>query len=190
MRRNSGLSLIELMVTMMISLVIAGGLFKVFVDTTTHHVGVIDANDAETMSRQPLDTLVDHMRGAQAVEIGGTYQAIKSGTATSVEYYFLESSTDVVKYFLDGTDLKRLEGGVTTVEITDVQSLEFRYYLSASTRYYSNGTIPATDINAPTSAELPLIAKIEVVVDVTSGGFTRQLVGDVRLRNSPFKKRI
>ena len=47
MRRNSGLTLIEMVITLVITLMITGALLRVFVDSLTNQVFVESQNDAE-----------------------------------------------------------------------------------------------------------------------------------------------
>lgn len=190
MRSNSGLTIIELVITLAITLMVSGALLRVFVDSTTNIAFVEGQNDAEAQARQPLDTLIDHLRNAQVYK-AADLAVIESATATSVAYYASDSATDTVRYFLDGTDLKRTEGGVTNIVMGNVQELEFTYFKANTSppRYYT-GTVPTDDPNAPTAEELPLLAQINVRVVANVDGYMRQLEGFVRLRNSPFKGRL
>ena len=194
MRRTTGFSLFEMVVSLAVSLLVAGALFKVFVNSTQSQLVVTSQNDAETEARQPLDSLVDHLRNAQSVS-GEGGAVIKSGTATSVEYYASNSTTDVVKYFLSGTDLMRQVGtAAATTAMTNVQELEFRYFKAATSppKYYTD-IVPTADPNAPATSdggEYHLLAVIEVRVVANIDGYTRELNGIVRLRNSPIKKRL
>ena len=190
MRRNSGLTIIELVITLVITLVVSGALLRVFVDSTTNQVFVEGQNDAEAQARQPLDTLIDHLRNAQASK-ADDLAVIQSGAANSVTYYSSNSGIETVRYFLDGTDLKRTESAVTNIVMGNVQELEFTYFKANTSppRYYT-GTVPTDDPNAPTAEELPLLAQINVRVVANVDGYMRQLEGFVRLRNSPFKGRL
>ena len=190
MRRISGLTIIELVISLVITLMITGALLRVFVDSTTNQVSVENQNEAEAKARQPLDTLIDHLRNAQMYK-AGDLAVINAGTATSVTYYASNSATDTIRYFLDGTDLKRTESGVTSVVMNDVQELEFTYFQSnVSPPQYYTATVTTADPNAPTAAELPLLAQIDVRVVANIDGYVRELQGFVRLRNSPFKGKL
>ena len=190
MRRNSGLSLIELVISLVITLMISGALLRVFVDSITNQVFVESQNDAEAQARQPLDALIDHLRNAQASG-PADLAVIQSGTATAVTYYTSNIGTETVQYFLDDTDLKRTEGGVTNLVMRDVEELEFTYFKSnlSPARYYTS-TVPTDDPNAPAAEELILLAQINVRIVADIDGYTRELEGFVRLRNSPFKDRL
>lgn len=190
MRRISGLTLIELVVTMFISLIVAGALFKVFVDNSAGQAFVQGQNEAETEARQPLDTLIDHLRNAQAVK-SVDYAVLKSGTSDSVEYYTANSETEVVKYYLSGTDLKRKVGtDVATTVMTNVEELEFKYFISSESpaQYYTDTV--ATKYTYVAAEELSIVTEIEIRVVANVDGYTRELTGTVRLRNSPYKKRL
>lgn len=192
MRSNSGLTIIELVISLAITMVVTGALLRVFVDSTTNQAFVEGQNDAEAQARQPLDTLIDHLRNAQANK-DNDLAVIKSGAAISVEYYTSNGGGDdeTVRYFLDGTDLKRTEGAVTNIVMSNVQDLEFTYFKSnTSPAQYYTGTVPTDDPNAPTAVELPVLAQINVRVVANVDGYMRELEGFVRLRNSPFKGRL
>lgn len=211
MSRRRGLTLIELMVTMLLILVVSGALVSVFADSIAMSETVVRYNDAATEARRPIDQLADHLRNAQEYKTSNTstdpgqYYAIYAGTATSVTYVatsgsFSVGSPDLVTYALSGTNLTRTADGLTTTVLPNVTSLEFRYYKllgsngqynSDEANYLSDGdVVPCTNINAPTSGEFPLLIRIDILATVTVDGVAQQMVSSVRLRNSPFKKRI
>lgn len=172
--------------------------FKTTHDTRDFTVGM---GNAETQARQPIDTMVDHLRNAQQYKGGsGTgisdYSVIAAGSATSVTYYASNSSTDTVTYGLSGTNLQRQDSSGTTTVLSNVQSLEFRYFKtpningSPSGSYNNNSFVATTNINSPSAAELPFLTVIEVRATVLVDGFAREMIGLVRLRNSPRKVRV
>lgn len=196
--KRSGFSLIELMVSIIIMFVIAGALFAVFKNTYESRDFVVGQGLAEATSRTPIDTMADHLRNSQQYKFGsgtsvGNYKVIESGTRTSVTYYRTDSATDTVRYFLDGTNLKRQEGsGTPVIVLRNVTSLELLYFKTPTTAggYYNASVAPTTDVHVPASAELPYLKQIEIRANVSVDGFQREMVGLVRLRNSPRKVRL
>ena len=133
-RTQAGISLIEVLVSLLMTIVIAGGLFSVFTNTFASRDFVVGQGTAETAARTPIDDIADHLRNAQqyrSVEppVAVTDSSvIADGTATSVTYYKSNSSSDTVRLWLDGTDLKRTADGSTSVVLSNVLSLEFQYF--------------------------------------------------------------
>jgi type II secretory pathway component PulJ len=195
MRKQAGITLMEVLVTTVLMGVIAGGLFQVFANTYSDRDFVVRQGTLETASRTPIDTLADHIRNAQQVHsVEPPTQVAHSsvlaeGTKTSVTYYKSGSSTDTVKYWLSGTELKRTADGSTVTVLSDVQELEFQYFkLPAGSNNYNNSSVvPTTDINGPTVAEGPLISQISIRAKVNVDGYLREMASLVRLRNSPYK---
>jgi hypothetical protein len=182
-----------MLVSLLMTLVIAGALFTVFVNTFQSREVVVGQGTAETSARTPIDDLADHLRDAQYHKIGsGTsvtdYSVIADAAATSVTYYKSDSATDTVQYWLDGTDLKRTADGTTTVVLGNVNKLEFVYYKTGVNGNYNNSVVAQTDnASAPTAAERPYLSQIKITASVTIDGFQRELASLVRLRNSPYK---
>ena len=88
--------------------------------------------------------------------------------------------------------MKKTDASGTTVLLTDVQSLQFTYYVSSSANFTSTTAqwTTTTNANAPTAAEIPNIGAIGINVTINSNGYTRTLSTIVRLRNSPAKPHI
>ena len=195
MRRQAGITLMEVLVTTVLMGVIAGGLFQVFANTYSDRDFVVRQGTLETSSRAPIDALADHIRDAQQVHSVepptqvSQSSVIADGTKTSITYYKSGSSTDTVKYWLSGTDLKRTADGSTVTVLSDVQELEFQYFKipAGSTNYNNSSVAPTTDINVPTAAERPLLSQISIRAKVSVDGYLREMASLVRLRNSPYK---
>jgi Tfp pilus assembly protein PilV len=195
MRRQAGITLMEVLVSTVLMGVVAGGLFQVFANTYSDRDFVVRQGTLETSSRAPIDSLADHIRNAQQVHLVepptqvGQSSVIADGTKTSITYYKSGSSSDTVKYWLSGTDLKRTADGSTVTVLSDVQELEFQYFKipAGSTNYNNSSVAPTTDINAPTAAERPLLSQISIRAKVSVDGYLREMASLVRLRNSPYK---
>jgi hypothetical protein len=181
-----------MLVSLLMTLVIAGALFSVFTNTFASRDVVVGQGNAETNVRTPLDTLADHLRDAQQYWTTGSNMptqvsqsaVIADASATSVTYYKSNSSTDTVQYWLDGTDLKRTADGSTTVVMSNVNSLAFTYWKSNGN--YNDSS--ATNIgSSPAAADLPYLSQITIDASVNIDGYSRELVSLVRLRNSPYK---
>jgi hypothetical protein len=194
--RSRGASLVELLMSLLMTIIIAGALFAVFTNTYASRDFAVGQGSAETDARTPLDNLADHLRDAQqyhSVEpptAVSQSSVIANGTATSVTYYKSNSSSDTVRLWLNGTDLDRTADGSTTTILKNVQTLEFQYFKtpSASGNYNNSSLVATTDnSHSPTAAELPLISEITIRANVNDDGFQRELACVVRLRNSPYK---
>ena len=195
--RRSGVTLIELLVSLLMTIVIAGALFAIFTNTYASRDFALGQGNAEAEARGPLDDLADHLRDAQQYWTTGSTaptsvsqsSVIASGTATSVTYYKSNSSTDTVQLFLNGTNLNRTADGTTTTVLTNVQSLRFTYYIPASggQNYNNSAVVTTVNPNQPSAAELPLLTEIDIDANVNDSGYQRELVAKVRLRNSPYK---
>ena len=193
---RAGLTLVEMLVSLLMTLVIAGALFTVFVNTFQSRDVVVGQGTAETNARTPIDDLADHLRDAQQYWTTGASQpsqvtqskVIADGSATSITYYKSNSSTDTVQYWLDGTNLKRTADGTTSVVLSNVNALQFIYYKTSASGNYNNSVVAPTDNpSAPTAAELPYLSQIKITASVNIDGFQRELASLVRLRNSPYK---
>jgi Tfp pilus assembly protein PilW len=196
MTKRRGASILELMASMMMTLVLAGALFTIFTTTHESREFVVGQTDAETQARQPLDRLADHLRNAQQYKFGSTetvnsYKVIAAGTATSVEYYASNDPNDTVRYFLSGTNLRRTVGGVTTTVMGNITAFNLSYFVTSSTGpYNSAGVSPTASPNSPSAAELPLLAVVQMQATILVDGYQRQLNTYIRLRNSPRKIRL
>lgn len=194
-RTRAGVSLMELLVSVLMTLVIAGALFTVFTNTYEMRDVAVGQGTAETAARTPIDTLADHLRDAQQYWTTGNTipssvnqsSVIANASATSVTYYRTNSSSDTVQYWLDGTDLKRTDSSGTTIVMPNVHSLLFEYFKpTAGSQNYNNSGVDQTSAS-PAAADLPLLCQIRITASVTIDGYSRELVSLVRLRNSPFK---
>ncbi len=200
--RCRGVTLVEMLVSMLMTIVIAGALFSIFTNTYASRDFAVGQGTAETDARTPLDNLADHLRDAQqyhTVEPPATVaqsSVIAAGTATSVTYYETNSvtgkvtSSDTVRLWLSGTNLNRTEAGTTTTILTDVKSLALTYYkvtADANGKYnYNNPSVTQT-ADPPVAGDYPYITQINIDATVNNGGYQRELTSVVRLRNSPYK---
>ncbi len=182
--RRLGYSLIELVVTLAIILVVGVGLSQVFLSVFASENTVTTQNDATTNARTPIDVLADHLRNAQGVKVSNVYYPAISAAAQSEITYRTEANT-TVRYWLDGTSLKRTDSAGTTVVMTGVSSLVFTYYKAAS--YYSSTYTTTVDSHAPASDELRYLSIVLIDCTVTSGSVSQVFRTSVRLRNSPQK---
>ena len=193
--RSRGASLVELLMSLLMTIIIAGALFAVFTNTYASRDFAVGQGSAETDARTPLDNLADHLRDAQqyhSVEpptAVSQSSVIANATATSVTYYKSNSSTDTVRLWLNGTDLDRTADGSTSTILKNVQTLEFQYFIpaSGSQNYNNSNVVTTTNPNQPSAAEMPLLCQITIRANVNDDGFQRELACVVRLRNSPYK---
>jgi hypothetical protein len=199
-RTQRGVTLVELLVSLLMTIILSGALFSIFTNTYESRDFVVGQGGAETDARTPLDNLADHLRDAQQYWTTGAVaptsssqsSVIAAGTATSVTYYESNNATDTVRLWLNGTDLDRTVAGTTTTLIKNVKSLVFTYYVAPSTagvvNYNNPGQLLTTaNASAPVAAELPFISQINIDATVNESGYQRELTCTVRLRNSPYK---
>lgn len=207
--RSRGASLVELLMSLLMTIIIAGALFAVFTNTYASRDFAVGQGSAETDARTPLDNLADHLRDAQQYWITGSWNisptsvgqssTIKAGSANSLTYYKTSPDVDsspnavnVVTLFLNGTNLQRTADGATTTVMSNVQSLTFTYWVvpadASGNCNYNNGALPNTDkFSSLTAAQLPYVVQVDIDALVNDSGYQRELACTVRLRNSPFK---
>ena len=192
MRRIRGGMLIELLVTLVILMIIGAGVFQYFVSANIGNESVMSGNAAITYARQPVDIVADHIRNAQQYTSNGgvTYSVIHAAGPTSITYYGTEAGAQVT-YALSGSTLQRTDAGGTTDVLTNISSLNFRYFLApGSTVYYSSVALVEGDPATFTLTERSRIAVVELSGSVVVNGYPRSFKTEIRLRNSPRKQRL
>lgn len=132
--RNSGITLVELMVVMTILLLLTGGISKLMLSAYDSEAAVREQNLRQKQAQRCADTIVDSLRGAAA---------ITSGDETSLSATFRNG--DRISYYLaDGQLLcDTTFGGVTRTGqvISDqVYSLTFNYYLARGGNWVETDT--------------------------------------------------
>jgi len=182
-----GVVLFELLVGALIALLLGSVLLQVFASTFTARSAITGQNVAATSSRQPLDWLADHLRNAWLYNNGTEYKVFSAATGNDLSYY-INNNGDSIRYYLSNGELRRVEGGNTTVEALNITSLTFTYYKSAE--YNSAAAITTADSHAPTAAELPLLSAVHIAATMNVDGFQSYYETLVRLRNSPRKLRV
>ena len=191
-RLRSGRTLIEALIAALLSLFVGSALLMLIQSTMTARTTVLDGNAAMRDTRDCLDALENGIRNAQMVGTSGVFSA---ATGSSITCYTNQAGTTTTRYWLDTTTtpyaFKQTVAGVTTVLLTDVQSITFTYYVNSSTNYTSAGPWnTSASASAPTAAEIPNIGAVSISVSITNGGVSRTLTTLVRLRNSPAKPHI
>lgn len=191
-RLRGGRTLLEAIIAALLSLFVGTALLMLVQSTITARSTVLDENAAMRDTRRTLDTLENNLRNAQMN--GG--QAFSAASSNSVTCYTAMTGAATARYWLDTTvtpnAFKQTVGGVTTTLLTDVQSIQFTYYVGSSANFTGTSAqwSTTTNANAPTNAELPNIGAIGITASVTNGGVSRTLTTLVRLRNSPSKPHI
>ena len=195
MRNRAGFTLIELVVALLVSAFVMSALLTAMVDTARHDRAVQGMGEAEKGAREQLDTLVDHVRNAQQFKLVSDvlqpYRVIAAGAGDSLTYY-TDSAGGSVRYYLANRELRRdatqIGEGETPI-FMDVDSLVFTYYKVNSLNFYS-GVDFCDDPQAPTAAEIPNLARIDISITTSVDGQPRNLFSQIRLRNSPRKERL
>jgi|GEM_PF-3781161 len=175
------MTLIEVLVALMVSLVIGGIVFQGFgVLRTGHEIGERQ-NYAIANGRTGIDMLADHVRNAERCTslIGCVNNAmIAPGSNATTLTYYTASTGSPVTYSFRGGSLYRTKGGVETRILRGLQSFSVTYLMNGAflDQWTEAGTPSAT--NAPTICG----------VRIRATGFenTRQFVVEtsVRLRNA------
>lgn len=206
-RRRRAITLVELLVSVLILGVLGSVLYSVFGMTFRMHDVVIGQNNAFTDTRKGIDLMADHIRNAQRLETT-PYNAVVSGTIDDLTYYWYDGVTKdsngtITGYVVGGSNvntphtlrvrkngsvIEMIDGGTTTTLASNIASLTLTYYKMSTG--YTGAWSTTTDPNAPTNAELPRIAGIEIKVGVARDGYTTEYKTMVRLRNSPRKTAI
>jgi len=138
--------------------------------------------DAASVGRTAIDTMADHLRNGAGCgdSTKGVYGSVlATGTATAFSYYSDSTTCATVSYSLSSGNLIRTVGTTTTILARDVTSISFTY------TYADQSTNPVTlyTTTAPTTAQLPLVYAVTMVVVTNSGGLANTLQSSVRLRN-------
>lgn len=191
-RMRRGSTLVEALVAALLSLFVGSALLMLIQSTMTARTTVQDGSASMRDTRDCLDALENNIRNAQ---MAGALGVFSTATINSITCYTNTAGTTTSRFWLDTTttpySFKQTVSGVTTLLLTDVQSIAFTYYVNSSTNYTSATTwATSTNANAPTAAEIPNLGAVAISVTVTSGGVSRTLTTLVRLRNSPNKPHI
>jgi hypothetical protein len=195
-RRNRGVTYVELLLGLFCTVLMLAALATLFGADNVANRLVFNDTFAIQQSREPLDTLADHLRDAQvcgtpgtncaAADVSGTSAVISAGASSDITYYSSSSTATgtPVRYYLSGTSLIRSVGGTNTTVLSNVSSLTLTYYDSTS---YNSGSLTTTaNPNAPVATELWKLAAVKITASTTSNGRTSQFSTLVRLRNSPY----
>jgi len=190
MRLRRGGMLVELIVSLLVAMLIGAGIFEYFNSSSNAFESNRIGNMAITDARQPIDIVADHIRNAQQYTPDGTtYTVIESAAATSITYY-ADGSGATVTYALDGTDLERTDSSGTEVVLSNVTSLQFKYFLSNSSTTYYFTDLTESDPSTFTLVERSRVTVVEVSGAVTVQGTPRSFRTQIRLRNSPRKTKL
>ncbi|MEZ0324822.1 MAG: prepilin-type N-terminal cleavage/methylation domain-containing protein [Fimbriimonas sp.] len=180
--RQRGITLMELVLTLVVGTVVLGGLFQAlismsssFTQTNAINQTVVDASDAaNTIAAAIRRSPNCQTRNGCTANPGS---AILDGTATTI-WLFRDGKGNTVKYS------NQLGSIVSTVgseqnELAETGSFRLRYF--GASRYNANELQEFT----PTSATFKNVIAIELFVTVTRGRITDTHSTIVRLRNSP-----
>jgi type II secretory pathway component PulJ len=196
--RRRGATLIEALVACLITGIIGSALVVLVQSTLASRFSLAGQNATYATVQKSLNILMDNLRTAQTIQIQTSpalYAALSAASSSSVTCY-TDSAGDTLRLWLDTStspatlkETRTVSGVATTTQVLlGVQSLQFTYYVVAGSAYTAPSASWTTTASshAPTSAELPTIGAINIAVTVTLNGYTRQLSGFVRLRNSPY----
>lgn len=187
-RFQAGLTMIELVVTLVIVSLTLGMVFWGLISLQTLWNNMLDQNTLVSQNRAALDTVVDHIRDAQPCQnaSNGTYNSVIAASAAGyITYYTDSANCGTAKYYVASGNLYRLVGTTSTIVAQNVTGLTAVYYTSTS---YNSATLTATtSANSPSSTELPNLNSALVTVNSSLNGKTASSSTWVRFRNSPKK---
>jgi len=191
MKKQNGSMLIDLLVSVFISLLAGAGLVTLYMTTTKMQTTYLGQTDVDAQARQALNVLSDSVMDAysyQTVASPAQFSAVQAASTNSITCY-TNSSGAYTKYWFDSANKqlkKTTSTNVTTIMVRNVTALTFTYYkTSGNYNDTSANWVTTTNPNAPTNAELCFIGAVKIVETVTVNGLTRQFSTLARLRNSP-----
>lgn len=190
MNRRSGVTLIELLVGIVITLFLGSVFWGLLTVSYAVNSNVIGENLVSAEARKAVEIIASHLTNAQlnTSAVNGTLNsAIHAASETSVTYYADATGTDTVRYRLNGTNLQRTDGGGDTVVAQDIQSISLNYFKASA---YNSAWAPTKTPTAPEAAELPELVGVQIKVVVTRDGYSADYTSVVRLRNSPKKSKL
>jgi prepilin-type N-terminal cleavage/methylation domain-containing protein len=193
MRLRRAVTLIELLVALLVLSVLSPAIYFAYTMSISMHDTVIGQNNSLAETRKGIDLMADHLRNAQLntnTSSGVSYSALDSAAINDITYYAATGTSVVptqIRIRLNNGQIEHVDGGTTTVLATDIQSLTLTYYKLTT---YNGNWVLTTNANAPTTAELPYVAGIEIKVQVAMDGYTSEYKSVVRLRNSPRKSSL
>ena len=169
-RVRGGWSLIEILIAMMCATVLASALYGLVQGSYNSQWELMNQNNSNLGSRQVVDYLADHLRGATAITGGSSTDVTFTDASNNTIHYYLYSSDNTLRVSKNGQG----NGSSGTVLAYNVQSLNFTYwYWVTSTGLWSNVGLPA---------DLTTIGAMDITATVSVNGYQRQLLSSVKLR--------
>jgi Tfp pilus assembly protein PilW len=164
-RRRSGLSLMELVISLFICSLASVALVVLFKSTTNAQNEVLYPNTANSTARQAMDIFTDRLRGATAITV-----------ADASDITYTDSSGNTDKYWISNSNLVMSTNGspsAGTVVAYGVTSLSLTYWWWNGSAWTSTGT--------PT---LGKIGAVDVTLNTVASGYAATLVSSVRIRDN------
>lgn len=153
----------ELLVVALIMVTVGSGVVNIYFAVGDANTRIMDQNGADATVRQVLNTVADHVRGAQI---------ITQASANSLSY--TDNSGNTVSYWYSNGALRYSLNGVPSagqVMVSSLQSLTYTYQ-------YWNGSAWVTG----TPADLTTIGGLNISAGVLVGTATRTVSSAVRIR--------
>lgn len=171
-----------------------GGLIAtiVFQQLVTLFVGQqvsIDSNLSTQQTRQVLDTVADHLRGASPCTTtgAGVIDSVISTAGKITVTYYSDSACNTIRYWYSNGNLNRTQNGNTVTVVRNVTAVTFTYYKATT---YNSPWTTTINPNIPTTAELPFVCGVLMDVTTNSNGLTSRLTTTIRFRNAPKKTNL
>src|SRR5438552_762844 len=129
-RKQSGFTLIEILVGGLIMTLLGVGLFTLVRSTYDSQYEILGQNGANTNARQAVDEFADKMRGAKALS-----------AATASELTFTDANNAANRYWVSGGNLCKTVNGAPTggsVVVKSVQSVSCVYWTNSGGSWTSS----------------------------------------------------
>lgn len=138
-RKRAGFTMVEMLITMAISLVLAAAIAVFYLYSTRSFMALNDYTDMNLLSQYALDKMSKEIRQAKQVT---------AYTTNSITFTDKNGNSLQFTYSPTAKTLSRLSGGKTTTYLTNCDSLQFAIYQATPTSNSFTCYTPAYVTNA------------------------------------------
>ena len=150
-QRQSGFSLIELLVGMSLLVLLMAGVFGILSVSTTSWLQGRSKTEVQQVARQATDTMVREIQYASSITRNSatslTITTVQAGASKTINYYLDTTSSPQIIYRNDGSGARPLTGG-SSVSV-NVSSLTFTLFPSSGTARAVEIRMTAIDLARP-----------------------------------------
>lgn len=152
-RNERGFSLAELLVAIAVLGFVMAGILALQQSGQLAYLTGAARVEVQQNARVALDLVMSELRSALSITAAANCNNAASGTD---DITFVTQDNAIVRYRRNGTDLERIEGGVTTVVIGGLQSLQIRCFAADGTTLTETpADVRSIRINIATQTEKP-----------------------------------